>query len=47
MDWQNVLTIVITALLVFVWLPCVFFSVRKAWRKSKNPGPDGRPDSEI
>lgn len=32
MDWQDILMIVIAALLLLVWLPVLFYSVRKAMR---------------
>lgn len=35
MDWKTILLIVLTVLLVFVWLPSIFLSVRRAWRESK------------
>ena len=33
MDWQNILMIVLTVLLLGVWLPLLIVSVRKALRK--------------
>ena len=33
MDWQNILMIVLTVLLLGVWLPLLVVSVRKALRK--------------
>jgi len=35
MDWKTILLIVLTALLVFVWLPSIFLSVRRFWRECK------------
>ena len=35
MDWQNILMIIITVLLLFVWLPVLILSVRRALRKEK------------
>lgn len=33
MDWQNILMIIIAALLLFVWLPTLVFSVRRVLRR--------------
>ena len=35
MDWQEITVTVISVLLLFVWLPVMFLSVRKALRKNK------------
>lgn len=35
MDWQNILIIIIAALLLFVWLPALVISVRKVLRREK------------
>lgn len=35
MDWQNIVMIVVTALLLFVWLPALIISVRKVLRNDK------------
>ena len=32
MDWQDILMIAIAALLLLVWVPALFFAVRKALR---------------
>ena len=42
MDWQNILMIIITVLLLFVWLPVLILSVRRALRKEK---PHSEPNS--
>ena len=36
MDWQNLILIILTSLLLFVWLPALIISVRRAIRKDKN-----------
>ena len=36
MDWQNLIMIILTALLLFVWLPGLVISARRAIRKGKN-----------
>ena len=36
MDWQNLIIIILTALLLFVWLPALIISVRRAIRKEKS-----------
>ena len=36
MDWQNLIMIILTALLLFVWLPALVISVRKTIRKENN-----------
>jgi hypothetical protein len=35
MDWQNIVMIILTVLLLGVWLPAVILSVRKALRKDQ------------
>ena len=35
MDWQNILIIIIAALLLFVWLPALVISVRKVLQREK------------
>ena len=35
MDWQNIVMIVLTVLLLGVWLPALVISVRKVMRKDK------------
>ena len=35
MDWQTILMIVFSALLLFVWLPLLIIAVRKALRQDK------------
>lgn len=35
MDWQNILMIVLTVLLLGVWLPALIHSVRKVLREDK------------
>jgi len=35
MDWQNIIMIVLTVLLLGVWLPALVISVRKVMRKDK------------
>jgi len=35
MDWQDILMIVIAALLFLVWLPVLFYSVHKALRNEE------------
>ena len=36
MHWQDILMIAIAALLLLVWLPLLFFAVRKAIKKNDN-----------
>lgn len=36
MHWQDILMIAIAALLLLVWLPLLFFAVRKAIRKERD-----------
>lgn len=36
MNWQDILMIAVAALLLLVWLPLLFFAVRKALKKDKN-----------
>lgn len=35
MDWQDILMIAIAVLLLLVWVPLLFFSVRKALREEE------------
>ena len=35
MDWQNIIMIVLTVLLLGVWLPTLVISVRRVMRKDK------------
>ena len=35
MDWQTILEIVITALLLIVWLPALILSMRKVQREAR------------
>ena len=42
MDWQNILMIIITVLLLFVWLPVLILSVRRALRKEKKKQSDNK-----
>lgn len=35
MDWQEIVMIVVTALLLLVWLPALIISVRKVLLKEK------------
>ncbi len=39
MDWQNIIILVITVLLLCVWLPLLVYSVRKALKKSDKNKP--------
>ena len=38
MDWQDIVMLVITALLLFVWVPVLIISVRRALRKKDGKG---------
>ena len=35
MDWQNILMIVLTVLLLGIWLPALILSVRRVLREDK------------
>ena len=43
MDWQNILMIVIAALLLLVWLPALVISVRKTLKQTN--GNETRKDN--
>ena len=36
MNWENIIIIGITLVLVLIWIPILLFSVRKTLRKEKN-----------
>ncbi len=36
MDWQNILMLIITVLLLFVWLPALVIAVRRTLRNDRN-----------
>ena len=42
MDSQDILIVIIVALMLFVWLPALVISVRWSLRRTKRPGDAGR-----
>jgi len=47
MGWERIVMLVITALLLFVWLPAIFISTRKVLRKgSRHSRPDRKSSTE-
>lgn len=40
MDWETIILIIIVALLLFVWLPALVISIRRALRNSRKQNND-------
>ena len=48
MSWQTILLIVLTALLLFVWLPWLIISIRKLRRETSGPSaPTCHPEPTL
>ena len=46
MSWQEILMIVIAALLLLVWLPLLVFSVRRTLREERRARPERDSQNE-